>query len=261
MNRVLLARRDLVAEAARTRHTMEVEVVERDGLCWWRADVGSVVEVGDRVALLRLSGRGDLPMGYVAGRIYGVVERVFGPEGELYLALGDGPGAPRLALSGAGEARVGLLDLSRCPFLPLEGRISTEALRQEAAEREGEADAASSLRRALLVDLLGRAEMAVRGSMPTPATDLVWAKATRFLAVAGAVGLSGAEHPGHVLLALLERGEDEGEMFSAWDGWESRAGAESFAVCAWLCYFLSDYEGADLREAPQWVEVRGAYGV
>jgi len=273
MGEVLLTRADLVAEAARTRHTWEVEVV-RDvvsGSWRWRSTEAWLAD-GDRVALLKLSGVGDVPQGYVAGRIYEVhAGRALesGGEGEgCVFDLVDGRGGRAVPLHGATVTRLGVLEVSRCPFLPGEGRVGVDALRMESADAEASASAASTARRAAMVEMLGRAEMAIRGTVAaTGGHDGLLAQAVHFLAVAGAVGCSHADHPGNQLMALLELPEEAAEeaQFSTWQGLSgadaSRAGVESFAVCAWLVYWLSVYEGDDLASCDKWLAVVAGYGI
>lgn len=263
MTRRLLVRRDLVADGARTRHTQEVTVADCSAGRAFSIE-GTHVSVGDRVALLKFSLSAELPQGYVAGRIYWVVWTEATEEGQVFL-LGDGQGSEALPLHGAGSGRMALLDVGRCPFLPLEGRTAVEAVRQESELAAAEADAAARARRAQMVDLLGRAEMAVRGEgggRKAARRSEMFAKAVLFLAVSGAVGLSHNDHPGNRLMELLEKPEAEG-VFDGWEGssdW-SLAGAESFAVCCWLLYFLDLYEGEDLAGCEQWLEVERVYGV
>jgi ParB family chromosome partitioning protein len=263
MGRRLLVRRDLVAEAVRSAHTQEVEVVDHEGGRAFSVE-GAHVSAGDRVALMRFSHGSELPQGYVAGRIYSIAWTEVTETGQVF-ALADVTGSVPLPLHGPGAGRVALLDVSRCPFLPLEGRTAVEAVRQESAEREASAEATARARRAAMMDMVGRAEMAIRGESGTgrrkAAANALLAKAVQFLAVAGAVGLSHEAHPGNRLMVLLDKPEDEGSTFSGWAGLgEDLPGSESFAVCCWLLYFLEDHEG-DLERCEQWAEVVRVYGV
>jgi ParB-like chromosome segregation protein Spo0J len=265
MGSVLLTRADLVADAARTRHTLEVSPAEvsKGVWAWWEAMPH--VSDGDRVALLKLSGSGDVPAGYLAGRIYVVTNaREVKGKGQFF-DLAGGSGGAAVPLHGGSEARLGLLEVSRCPFLPGEGRVAAEALRMESAEAGAASDSAARARRAKLTDLVGRAAMAIRGSVATSGgDDGLLSKAVQFLAVAGAIGASHEEHPGNRLMALLELPEEEEgvPLFAPWEGLGvDRAGAESFAVCAWLLYWLEQHEGADLERCERWTEVARVYGV
>lgn len=266
MGDVLLVRRDLVAEAARTRHTQEVSVVRWDsgGVPWVFSADEAFLNVGDKVALVKLTQAGELPQGFVGGRIY-VVADLWDLDGGQAFSLADGPGGVALPVNGAlaDGCRVALLDLTRCPFLPVEGRVAVEAVRQEVAEAAAVAEATVRARAALAAQLVGELEMAIRAECGRErGCDVLLAKAVQFVVAAGAIGYTHEEHPGSRLLVALERPEDEHGVFSGWAGMgESRAGVESFAVCAWVLYWLDVWEGEDLRGCPQWREAGAAYGV
>ena len=263
MRDVVLCRRDLVAEAARTAHTQEITVA-REGEGWTLSAEEVFLNVGDKVSLAKISHGGHLPQGFVGGRIYVVASVVNGPEGGQLFSLADGPGGALLPVHGDVEkgCRLALLDVTRCPFLPLEGRVATEAVRQEVAESISKEEAETRARAAEVSALVAEVEMAIRAECARErGCDVLLAKGVQFLAVAGAVGFSHDEHPGNRLMVALERPEDEGGLFSNWDGMgESRAGAESFAVCAWLLYWLDQWDG-DLAKCPQYREAASGYGV
>jgi hypothetical protein len=266
MASVLLTRSDLVAEAGRGKHTYEVELAETSTGWRWMAPEGAL-RPDDRVALLKLTGRGEVPQGFGAGRLYVVSD--IRMEEDLWVSfdLAESKGGGRVPLLGGTEARLGLLDVSSCPFLPVEGRMAVEALRLESGESEALASASERERLAKLTDLMGRAIMAIRGAVSAgQGSDALLCKAVQFLAVAGSVGMTGNEHPCNRLMALLEVPEEaeDAPQFSTWEGLgekdADRAGAESFAVGAWLLYWLEGHEGEDLEDCDRWTLVRKVYG-
>lgn len=269
MTPVLLARRDLVAEAARVAHTYRLSVVEDEGGLFFRAgespDDTWVPDVEGQVAFSVLSHGGRLPEGFSPGRVYfvNVVDGLGFRVAEALFA------AEPLALKDEGEGvrdhplRMAVLDLSQCPFLPVEGRIASDAARLESKAAQVEVDKALVAKAAKAAEMVAGLELAIRNEVAKgKGSDVLLAKAARFAIAAGEQGLSGNDHPGHHVMLALEKGEDGDLIFSAWeDVGVSRAGIESFCVCMWMLYLLDLWEGDDLRECPQWKEAAAVYGV
>jgi ParB-like chromosome segregation protein Spo0J len=268
MNGVRLVRKDLVADAARVAHMMEVVVEPVEGDVDFRfvpVEGGSAPEVGAEVAFVVLSHGGVLPSPVRSGVVY-FVAQVDGDEG-FHLSIS--PGGETLLLDDGGRGtedhplRVAVLDLSACPFLPVEGRLAVEVARVEGAAESKEDEEALREKAARAGQMVGDLELAIRAEVSKGnGSDGLLAKAGRFLVVAGVVGFEGNDSPAIHLMLALEKPEEEREMFSSWEGvGEDRAGFESFVVCAWVLYMLDQYEGEDLRDCPQWKEVAAVYGV
>lgn len=272
MRGVLLARRDLVADAARVAHTAVVNVVgdgSGEGFSLVLEDVsGWVPVVGAEVAFVVLSHGGVLPSPLRAGVVYFVgsdsendVDGVFGVScaegGELVVLEDGGKGTEDHPL------RVAVLDLSACPFLPVEGRLAAEVSRVESSAADRAAEEALVERAARAGQMVGDLELAIRAEVARGnGSDLYLAKGGRFLVAAGYLGFEGNDSPANHLLLALEKPDDVGETFSGWDGvGDSREGFESFVVCSWVLYMLDQWEGESLRECPTWREVAAVYGV
>lgn len=269
MNGVLLARRDLVADAARVAHTSVVVIEEVEGDVDFRfvpEDAsGWTVLPGSEVAFVVMSHGGVLPSPVRVGSVY-FVGQVDG-DGGFHISESEGGEIVMLEDSGKGTEDhplvVAVLDLSACPFLPVEGRLAAEVSRVESSADDKAAEEALREKAAKAGQMVGDLELAIRAEVSKGnGSDGLLAKAGRFLVVAGVVGFEGNDSPAIHLMLALEKPDEEEEMFSAWEGvGEDRAGFESFVVCAWVLYMLDLYEGDELRECPQWKEAAATYGV
>ena len=277
MNGVLLARKDLVADAARVAHTSVVEFVEGDmegnwSILFEKPDERSAI--GAEIAFLVMSHGGMLPS-VVAGDSTeplrtGAVYFVGAHEGIGGIRIAESSDAESaLVLADGGKGtedhplKVAVLDLSACPFLPVEGRLAAEVSRVESSADDKAAEEALREKAAKAGQMVGDLELAIRAEVSKGnGSDGLLAKAGRFLVVAGVVGFEGNDSPAIHLMLALEKPDEEEEMFSAWEGvGEDRAGFESFVVCAWVLYMLDLWEGDELRECPQWKEAAAVYGV
>lgn len=270
-----LVRPALVADAARVAHTHEVAVAGRSDLggskLWFACDFE--VSKGDEVALMVLSGGGSLPAGFSSGAIYFVGDVELENGGCLFQLRESPDAVEMLPLKDAGagsadgehELRMAILDLERCPFGPPGGAVAMSSKLVDSQREDLEAAEAAAARVAKTTELLGLAAMAVRAEVEAGrGSDLMLAKTSRFVIACGVCEIPANEHPSNLLMVALEvRDEEPGEsLFAGWEGvGETRAGIESFAVCCWLLYFLDTYEGEDVTECPQWLEVKAVYGV
>jgi|GEM_PF-2968048 len=275
MNPRPLVRKDLVAEAARTANTYSCEIVQRleESSSEFATEVAFVE--GDRIALLVMSHDGKLPGGFSKGRPYHVREVVLDkmPVGKCYFKLSESPTGEIAPLKDPGEGstehalKLAVLDLSHCPFLPVEGRVGGETRRQESGAESSAIREALHEKAAQAAIMVAELEMAVRAAAAAGAgSDQLLAKSVRFLLVAGLVGMEGNDFPGtHLMLALEKDEEAEGvPPFGSWEEIENRVGIESFCVCSWVLYLLDKFEipeGGKLKDCPQWKEAAAVYGV
>jgi ParB-like chromosome segregation protein Spo0J len=169
-------------------------------------------------------------------------------------------------------------DPEACPFAIHDGK-GHRAQEQAGRAKKAEGEAEERIHTQDVVSALRAMESRIwslhRTNAPrSPAMDMAYLEAQFFLVQQGALGFGGPDNAFVQLLDVLGAPDDEegAPSFSNWPGlWEQvdgewrhgrdfKCGMETLAVLSLVLDGMRVWQGA-IEECPEWVEMRGVYGV